>query len=401
MKQGGEGEMKKQGKRRLSIVLSLILAVLAFAGAAPQTKLEAQAASGTKLVWNVFSDNTFFDSSYDKEKVFEMVKNTKYFYLGSYLQVNVKKKNESWFTSDGYLAEKKGAVYKSSNPAVVSIEKNGLVKAKKNGTAKITITYKGGSENCTIRVVSSLGPVSETYQKNQEVKKFEKISEDMVRVYGNGITASNRYQLISLQNLYYGNERERGYGNGTDIDLNSGMENANEKTSQGKVKQVRKVRVPAYAYVKVINANLNRYAVRMNPIGDGTCFKVTKVTGKGSKVTVKLNKKVNEDQIFGIKAASSVVFDSKITKSKSALFPVYVQDKKTGHKYYGTAAATKGKNTLSIQLRSAKLKKGNSYRLVGMQKRERSVSIGSNNSYAYLGFTRKWTDQGKTTFKAK
>ena len=151
--------------------------------------------------------------------------------------------------------------------------------------------------------------------------------------------------------------------------------------------------IPMFAHASVISNAIDSYKSSLNPIGSGNAkiFKLKSVSGKGSNIMIKLAKNVDEAQMFGLKAAASKFFNSKIAKNRTAKFPIYVQDVKTGHSYYGLATATKGKNTISAKLQSLKLKKGSSYKLVG-----RSGVCSDWPSNKIFGNTKK-----NNTFKAK
>ncbi|MEY8235958.1 Ig-like domain-containing protein [Lachnospiraceae bacterium 66-29] len=130
--------MKASWKRRISVLLCLLLTLPAVVGAFPQAKLEVQAAKIVQLR-NIYEGKTY-----------EVARNIKNFYLGDCISV--------WAGGgdDLCLSMRSGAKYKSSNPSIVKINAStGLVIPRKEGSAKITATYKGVSITFTIRVVSS------------------------------------------------------------------------------------------------------------------------------------------------------------------------------------------------------------------------------------------------------
>lgn len=367
-------EKKIGWKRRLSVFLCLLFVIPGVLGAIPQAKLEVQAASKWKLY---FQSNNF-----------EMTKNTKGFYVGDYVVAEYGRYPNN---TSGYLSMKKGASYKSSNPGVASINKtSGLVKPKKTGTTQITVSYKGVSKTCTLKIVSNLG-----VKIPKGMKSLEKKANALVKAFGKGITKSNRYQAVSANNQYKMLYEE--------------VQSKNDKTNKdtyfseetGCVYKLHpdfafQVCMPALMSAHVRSYTLDTYYVgARNPIGTGggKFFKIKSASGKGRQVTANLEKKVSEDQIFGLKAVvSGKYFDTKIVKNNRAEFPLYIRDKETGHRYYAIATATKGSKKLSIKLQSGKLKKGGSYQIVGI----------SFEGYDFdYPITDKWTKTGNTSFKAK
>lgn len=356
-------------KKRLSVFLCLLLTIPAIMGALPQAKLEVQAAS------NQISINTRRVTTTSE---IQITTKTKGFYVGDLFSAYAYGSN---YKNYGVLSMNSGVTYKSSKPAVASVDKkSGLIKAKKKGNTTITVKFKGASSSLKIKVVSSLGTVP-------SYKNLEKAADNLIKAYGKNINNKNRYQVVNAQNLYV-----------EEYNRISSMYHAGLISSYDAKRQVYvyKVFIPAITHADAVSDTVNDYKNLKNPVGTGQAklLEVTSVSGKNNMVTAKLSKKVTADQIFGLKAASSKLWDTKIEKGKKAEFPVYIRDAKTGHKYYAIATATEGKNTLSIKLRSQKLKKG-SYKLQGM------VYHAEESGISYYSFTGDWTNQGNTTFKVK
>lgn len=356
-------------RKRIAVFLCLLLTVPAIMGALPQAALEAQAATTTYLSWQgVF---------YDDVAEFQMAKSTSGFYVGDYLYGYASGSNYKYY---GTISMNSGVKYKSSNPAVAAVNSTtGLVTPKKTGSTKITISFKGASQTCTIKVVSNLGACPST-----SYKALKSAASALVKGYGKKLTASNRYKVTSLYNRYIDEMEEAPY---SDVNRYYGLEIFTEMSGDNYI-NINKVRIPILAHANAIGDNMEIYFKNVNPIGTGGAklFKVSSVSGKGSVVNAKLNAKVNADQIFGIKAAVSGIWDTNIASGNTAKFPVYVKDMSTGHRNYGIAIVTKGKNTLSIKLQNSTLKKNRTYKLLG---------VNTHNLY------KDWTNWGKTTFKAK
>ena len=361
--------MKTNLKRRICLLtLPGILASL------PQAELTVQAAGTVYLNWSSsVSINPYMNPE------FQMTKQTTGFYIGDYLTAS---ESGNGYKNYGALSLNSGVKYKSDKTSVVTINKStGLVKAKKNGTAKITITFKGVSKTCTIKVVSKISKLSGNYNT------LKKSADALIKTYGKKLTSSNRYQAINANYLYINACESAPYT--SNFNFYSGLTSSYQN---GKSTYI--AHLPMLAHASVISSKIDTYATNLNPIGTGNAkiFRLKSVSGKGSTVTIKLSKNTTEEQMFGLKAAASNFFDSKIDKSNKVKFPIYIQDVKTRHKYYGLATATKGKNIISVKLQSLKLKKGSSYTLIGM-KRNSCDNWPSNQKF---GNSKK-----NNTFKAK
>ena len=355
-------------RKRIAVFLCLLLTVPAMMQALPQAKLEVQAATTVSLNWQGVSAGS---GSEDRE--IQLSTKTKGFYMGDYLYAYTYGDS---YRNYGTLSMNSGVKYSSSNASVAAINSTtGLVTPKKKGSTKITIKFKGATKTCTLKVVSNLGAVSTEY------KKLEKSSNALIKGYGKKVTTSNRYKLVNLNNIYKNERSEVSYN------VFFGIESSSEYVNSAWV-YTNKAKLPALAHAYAISQKLSTYVSSVNPIGTGGAkvFKVSSITGKGSAITAKISGKVTANQIFGIKAAASSLWDSYIADGKTAKFPLYVKDMTTGHKYYAIATATKGRNTLSIKLQNAKLKKNRTYKLVGIRLYDMSNT---------------WTKSGKTTFKAK
>ncbi len=127
--------MKTNLKRRICIFLCLLLTLPGILAALPQAELKVQAAGTVYLNWS-----TGIGNSYSTPE-FQMTKKTTGFYMGDYIRAA--ESATGVYKDVGILSLNSGVKYKSSKPSVVDINKStGLIKAKKNGTANITITFK-------------------------------------------------------------------------------------------------------------------------------------------------------------------------------------------------------------------------------------------------------------------
>ena len=88
-------------------------------------------------------------------------------------------------------AKYKGLAWKSSKPKVATVTKNGTIKAKKKGKAKITVNYGGKTYTCTVKVYKSLS-------KKQREKMAKKEAKRIVNTYTNGsMTSMQKAQVLA------------------------------------------------------------------------------------------------------------------------------------------------------------------------------------------------------------
>lgn len=333
------------GKRRLSVLLSILIVLTTVFVGKPETQLlaaetgtEAEAESsayglsgGGVAVVHKFGAN--FNES------LEIQKGMKDLYMGDYL---------SAITSGGErtLSYLKGVTYKSNKTSVIKInKKTGKMEAKKTGTATITVTYSGESRSFKVKVVKS---TSKYKPQGWNAKNAQKL----IKAYGNGITEKNRYKLLNIyQDAYQGSEIWTGIGA-----IRSGN---NWKWGVYSTVQAR-----GYGIYREIVA----YGDARSPITtpNGKSFSIQKLSGKGKTITAALKKNVTADDIFGVQYSESQRWNgTKETRKdgKTATFTMYVMDKKTRQYYQATATVTKGSKKMTIKLKDTSLKKGRTYKI--------------------------------------
>ena len=337
------------GKRRLSVLLSILIVLTTVFVGKPETQLlaaetgtEAEAESsayglsgGGVAVVHKFGAN--FNES------LEIQKGMKDLYMGDYL---------SAFTSGGErtLSYLKGATYKSSKTSVIKInKKTGKMEAKKTGTATITVTYSGESRSFKVKVVKS---TSKYKPQGNSQGWNDKNAQKLIKAYGNGITEKNRYKLLNIyQDIRQGSE-EAWPGIGT---IKSG--------NTWKSGLYSTVQARGYGIYREIVA----YGDARSPITtpNGKSFSIQKLSGKGKTITATLKKNVTADDIFGVQYSSIWWNGTKETRKdgKTATFTMYVQDKKTSQYYQATATVTKGSKKMTIKLKDTSLKKGRTYKI--------------------------------------
>lgn len=342
--------MKKKTKR-LAIFLSILLVAPTVLGCLPQNTLQAEAASNAYLNWTYEIKSTY---NYDSEGILTLKRELQAekgmkFNLGDLIHVSYKDKY-------GYLSDYSGVKYESSNKKVASISKNGEVSVVGTGTTEFKVTFKGTTTQCTLKAVKS-GAFGSKKASNVKAAK----AANTLCSKGKTITSKNRYAV------YQANGK-----------LDQILDNMKNLTYRGFLKEKRnsyyettnKLVVPELLKTRKVESRLTEYTCKNNPVGTTSSkwFKISKVSPKkNSKTfTITLKSKVTDTQIFAIKSYYSS--DSYIANDKIARFPIYVVDKKTGHKYRGTAVAKKGSKTLQVTMDYLKLKKNTNYQLVGIEK---------------------------------
>lgn len=108
-----------------------------------------------------------------------------------------------------------GLAWKSSKPKVVSVSKNGTIKAKKAGKAKVSVSFQGKVYTCSVKVVKSLS-------KKQREKMAKKEAKRIVKAYTNSSMSNEQkaqvlaYYMIAnvgLQNDQSSKKYRKNYGN--------------------------------------------------------------------------------------------------------------------------------------------------------------------------------------------
>lgn len=330
----------KQWKTRLAICLCLLLAAPTVISALPVNKLEAEAASGTST--NVYGYYT--DIQVEQGMTFNM---------GDLFQYSQYKNHK--YIKYGYLSDlSSGVTYKSSDAKVVAITSKGDVSVKKTGKAVITTKYKG------IAIQTNITAVKKNGLKSNKYSNLRAKAKNVAKVYGNGITSKNRYQLAQAVNNY---KLARWNITDTYISYTGFISHYSIQTGS-----THRLVAPEMIKAAKISSKLSEYAYNNNPVGTKASknFKITSVTAKKNSetLTIKTNKKLNATQVFAIKYI--YINDTYLQNDKKAVFNVYVKDTKTGHYYRGKAYTKQGSNQISVRMDYLKLKSNTKYQVYYM-----------------------------------
>ncbi len=336
-------------KRRVAICMSFILAFVGCLVTLPGSRVEALADVSKSMYFDNNLRNYMTDTNEMQVEAGQTVQ------LGGYIKYYYYNFDTSYYLNK-YLIQLSGDTYTSSVPSVAAIDtKTGKLVTKKAGTTVVTVKYKGLEEKITIIVKSkgSLGTGKSKY-KNLNKYSLRLLSENPLK-----ITSKNRYDinnnkyLLSQQLDKFTSISDRGF--------------ANQKKN-GMVSTTNALVLPNMYVYAIANDTISEYADKYTPIGTraSKAFKIKTASGKGDTIKVTLTKSVTATQIFAINKSTN--WDTETLDTKQAGFAVYVQDIKTGHKYYGIATVTKGSKNMTITLVNNTLKNGRKYRLISTMK---------------------------------
>ncbi len=319
-------------KRRVAVYLSMLMVLSAVFSLLPNTKVSAKQYEYS-LRFSAGSANI------TDRTVLQVKQNAKQFYIGDCVQYA----NEDTFDWT-YLTNVEGAVFTSSNPKVLDVDKNtGKAKALKTGSVVVTAKYNGLKAKANFKVVKNITEKNDT-------KKIRKKITDFIKAYGNGITDKNRYKVLSesnkIKDLYFLNVWDWDWHTGT-IKCTS---------SEG-------------LHAVILKDSIRAYASERNPFATyhAKYVKIKSLSAKSNKITVKLNKKLTADNIFALKCEANDENKAakKVSETKKVKFTISVRDMDSQKEYNAKATAEKGKDTVVIYTKGLKMKKGQKYNLSG------------------------------------
>ena len=349
-------------KKRIAVFLCLLLVFPTLFESLPGLTLEANAASNnrlnTTLPWYVYTRTGETNSSYKgtQDLMLEVGQEIDFSsYIYWYNQSNYSSK---------YLSTLSGEKYTTSNKNVVSITKSGVVTAKKEGTAKITVKFKNQGLKVNIKVVSK------KYTNNKKIASLNSDIDKAWKNYGKkNITAKN------ITTLYNELVKIRKTALECNKILNSTSNYPSILSSYVSIRE-------GYNYNYYVFINYGKYnqlsqkfyefaGSKKNSIiatisSKNLTAKSVKVDGK--KLTVNLNKKLTTAHLTTVAYFGSM--DSQIT-SKSGLkinYSIYkgnglkvtTFDTKGKEVMTGTVTLKPGNKTIAIKMKK-KLAKGNYY----------------------------------------
>lgn len=348
--------MKESMKKRFAIFMSMVLVLPAIVAMLPTNTLLTEAASN---VWM----NPYYAFLQDNNKYVVQVEEGQEFYFGDYIIIDeYSKKYES-----GTASVFSGVKYSTSKKSVATINsKTGLLKAKKSGTANITVKYKNAKTSCQVKVVKK-----GTFGSSSEINKAKSLENSIKSKIPKKITASNVYENLKALAKYtdYRNEN-------TDFAQkisNIGLLLEESETSSGYkyTKNTNKLVAPNLGRYQTLAYLLNRYGYdnSITSTRASLKLKIKSVTAKASNstVTFTFNKKLDKNNILAINAYNASIYSCNAS-AKTAYDYITVTDKKDSMSYYtgsGTFKVNSNKAVYNVKDYNAKkvLKKGHKYQL--------------------------------------
>ena len=180
----------------------------------------------------------------------------------------------------------KDVKWKSTNKKVATVNKEGIVKAKKAGKATIKATYKGSTYKCKIRVYKSLS-------KKQRTKMAKKQAKRIVKTYTRP-SMSKQEKAYRLAMYLYTNLAQQWNQSGSAYKKNYGNEeyaalNMHLAACSGYCKAYKMLCKEAGIPCKHVNAN--KWTHQWNKVKiDGKWYKVdTQIAYVGFKVSEELS----------------------------------------------------------------------------------------------------------------
>lgn len=314
-------------KRRMALYLSLLIAITTVFFAVPAQ--QAEAATEVYFSWRF---------NYEAPSV-KVQKGAQNLYIGDYVSASISGTGYGYYN---YLSLVKGVKYSSDKSSVVAINATtGKMTAKKNGTAVITVSYKGKSTKCTVEVVSS----TKEFKPEYAYYSGDKYAKELIKAYGAGLTAKNCYKVMSID------AKTSGFSNGYN----------NKYSESGKTEYG--VYAPECAHAKALAYAVNDYILERSPFSTahGKAFDLKTISGSKKNVSANMKKPVTAEQIIGLQG--SVHWDTELSPKNTIEFPIYLRNMKTGHRYYAVATIKKGSSKMGIKTKNLNLKKGITYQL--------------------------------------
>ncbi|MBO5373585.1 MAG: hypothetical protein J6A75_12840 [Lachnospiraceae bacterium] len=345
--------MKMGLKRRLAVFLSILMILPAIMAVLPMSAADTFAAVADAYVsWS-------YVSGYGQKTI--QVEAGEEFYVGDYAYI-------SDYSSGAYgVASNFDVSYTSSKKAVAKVDKNGYFIARKPGTTKVTVKYKGVKAVCKFKVVKA-----GTFDNTEAITAVNAAADILASDIPSKVTTKNGYSLIQ-KTVAFEEAREEYL---SEINSNGFLMEKLEGAAYSSPST--KLVVPQAGRYKYLTHLLYAYEEKNSPIStrSSKVLKIASVSANRKAITINLKKKVKAAQLLAAQIAQSGYYNSPLTLTADAgVVRVNITDVKTNEVYTGFLTLKKGAKKVKLvpmksksvngilTYYSAKLKKGHTYRL--------------------------------------
>jgi hypothetical protein len=233
--------------------------------------------------------------------------------------------------------------FSSTNTKVATVNKKGVLVARKTGRTTVTCNYGGQKLRCSVTVLKK-GSIKET--NNSYVRKFTKNVNSLNKIVKQGINWKNCYtiynKLVELTNQW--DDVDSSFEK-EDMNIGNGIMMYNSQ--EGHIKLTYKLVVPAYNTYKHIQEQLYVFLNDApTPVTNmGLQYKAKTITtkrkGYNINITVKTTEKVTKKEFFKAWVWGNSDFREKYKTSKSVNVPISLYNKTSqGYVLHDTAPAT-------------------------------------------------------------
>ncbi|MCR5272804.1 MAG: hypothetical protein K6E13_07465 [Lachnospiraceae bacterium] len=261
------------------------------------------------------------------------------FYIGDFVMIT--------YGKEYYTGSMVGGTYATSAKKIATVTKKGLVKTKKVGTCDITFKYKGKTITAHLNVIAK-GGFNYTSQYDSAFSALKKNAKALS--VPKKISSGNAVTYLKKQTNYLSK-----WGQNTcryttyDGYANTYIRNENNTVNEDRSNDLV---VPQAGRYLTLLAKLREFKRKNDPLStDSTTnnFKVKKVTGSGSTVTITLKKAISQAQIAAVKIKYPSL-NSSGDSAKTAKMSTLIYSVKAKTYYRGNITLKKGSKTVTVKV---------------------------------------------------
>ncbi|MBO5303475.1 MAG: hypothetical protein J6A92_05440 [Lachnospiraceae bacterium] len=348
--------MVKYRKKRISVLLVILMILPTLLSILPVKMLEVSAASNDYILWTGFVASDAKTIQVEQGQVFN---------LGDYIYVY---DGNTYKYGCGSLFDKLS--YSSSEKSVVTVDKDGIFTAKKPGITTITVKFRTKNIKCKFQVmeVGSFG-------ESEAVVNLRALCEKSFKNIPKKITIANGYKYLKMKKQYSTDIFEYRFAVSNSGFIKEPVKIGNYTSYQ----DTCKLAVPQMGRYWYLDALLSKFEEKNSPTStkSSKVMKIASISANTRQITVKLKKKVSNEQILATNIGDFYLNPS--FNKKTANISMYVYDMTEEKLYSAKGIIKKGSNTMKIEigkfqytsknginitkLKKEKLKKGHTYRL--------------------------------------